>query len=341
MLSFSWAWRFTVETSFDGQLPQMQTFTATPSETGTSYIRLVIDGRMPNIEEKHCWMKTNSLVDMFQVLSGARDPAFFHEPKLRLFQLKVWLLSDDDDSSSINNSAVLFASIMLRRRIRLDHRDSPEDTPSELIDALFKRKAYRQLYDLAFPYPRTPYSLSLKLLLEDLRSKFRHSREAIDYLNQLTELRLRLRATEGYPFSLNAAQDLRGKLPNGTRRGFARTNLAEVHRARQTREAFLFVARHCDAHLLQFRTKLDQLFKGLRAEVADRERFKKLFGRAFTALEVLKPKGLTAGQLHEWTQVDPIPLDDVIKPFSKAELDEVGFFPTPRRAAETTRAGKR
>jgi hypothetical protein len=284
-------------------------------------------------------VKANSLASVFRVVSGARNPKFFLEPELRLFQLKVWLLSEGN--KSLDESAVLFTSIMLRRRIRLDHRRLPEATSSELIDTVLQREALRQLYDAVFLPPRSPYSFSLKLPLADLRSKFRHSREAIDYLNQLTELRLRLHATEGYPFSLNAAQELDGKLPKGTRRGFARTNLAKIHRARQTREAFLFVAKHYDPALLQFQTKVDRLPKELHTEVANRERFKKLFGRAFTALQVLKPKGLTAGQLHEWTQVDPIPLDDVIKPFSKAELDEVGFFPTPRRAAETTRAGKR
>jgi hypothetical protein len=284
-------------------------------------------------------VKANSLHDMFGVLSGACDPKFHYEPELRLFQLKVWLLSVDDDPSSLNDSAVLFASIMLRRRIRLDHKCSPEATPSELIHAVLKRKAYRELYDAAFPYPSTPYSLSLKLSLMHLRGEFNGSRDAIDYLNQLTELRLRLHATEGYQFSLNAAQELDVKLKKGKRTGFARTNIAGVHRARQTREAFLFVAKHYDLAFLKFETKIGQLFKELHTEVADRERFKKLFGRAITALEVLKPKKLTAEQIREWTELESIPLD-VIKPFNKAELDEVGVFQISRRAAETTRIGK-
>jgi hypothetical protein len=285
-------------------------------------------------------VKANSLSDVFRVLSGIRDSKFEYEPELRLFQLKIWLLSDDDDSRSLNDSAALFASIMLRRRIRLQHKRSPGATPSEVIDAVFEKQAFRELYDIAFPYPRTPYFLSLKLSLVHLRGEFKKSRDAIAYLNQLTELRLRLHATEGYPSSLNAALDLDGKFREGTRTGFARTNLAEVHRARQTREAFLFVAKHNASALLQFKTKLDQLFKELHAEVADREPFKKLFGCAINALVVLKPKGLTAGQIREWTRLDPIPLD-VIKPFTKSELDMVGFFPTFRRAAETTRASKR
>ena len=229
---------------------------------------------------------------------------------------------------------------MLRRRIRLHHKRSPEATPSELIDAVFEKQAFRELYDLAFPYPRTPYFLSLKLSLMHLRSEFKESRDAIDHLNQLNELRLRLHATGEYSFSLNEARNLDAKIKKGTRTKFARTNLSKVRHARQTREAFLFVAKHYDPALLQFETKLGPLFKDLHAEVADRERFKKLFGRAITALEVLKPKGLTAGQLREWTRLDPIPLE-VIKPFTKSELDAVGFFPTFRRAAETTRAGKR
>ena len=151
-------------------------------------------------------MEINPFADMFRVLSGARDRAFRYEPELRLFQLKVWLLSDDDDSSLIKNSAVLFASIMLRRRIRLDHRDLPEATPSYFISAVLKRKAYRDLYDAAFPYPCTPYSLSLKLSLAKLRREFRESEKEIDHLNRLTELRLRLHATERYQSSLNAAQ---------------------------------------------------------------------------------------------------------------------------------------
>ena len=182
--------------------------------------------------------------------------------------------------------------------------------------------------------------LSLKLSLTHLRSEFKESRDAIDHLNQLNELRWRLHAAEKYSFSLNEARNLDAKIKKGTRTKFARTNLSKVRHARQTREVFLFVAKHYDPALLQFETKLDPLFKDLHAEVADRERFKKLFGRAITALEVLKPKGLTAGQLREWTRLDPIPLE-VIKPFTKSELDAVGFFSTFRRAAETTRAGKR
>jgi hypothetical protein len=73
----------------------------------------------------------------------------------------------------LNDSAALFASIMLRRRIRLEHKRSPEATPSELIDAVFDKEAYRGLYDLAFPYPRSPYSLSLKLSLAHLRGEFK------------------------------------------------------------------------------------------------------------------------------------------------------------------------
>ena len=95
-------------------------------------------------------VKANPLANVFRVLSGARDPEFVFEPELRLFQLKIWLLSDDDDTRSLNDSAALFASIMLRRRIRLDHRRSPKATASELIDTVFKREDYRELYDAAF-----------------------------------------------------------------------------------------------------------------------------------------------------------------------------------------------
>jgi hypothetical protein len=98
-------------------------------------------------------VKTNSLANMFRVLSGFRISKFEYEPELRLFQLKIWLLSDDDDSRSLNDSAALFASIMLRRRIHLHHKRSPEATPSELIDAVFKKQAFRELYDLAFRIP--------------------------------------------------------------------------------------------------------------------------------------------------------------------------------------------
>ena len=161
----------------------------------------------------------------------------------------------------------------------------------------------------------------------------------IAHLNGLTKIRLRLNATEGFPSSLNAAQDLDGKLKKGQRTGFARTNLASVHRARQTREAFLFVAEHYDPALLKFETRPDHFFPELHAEVADLERFKILFGRGIAALEVLTPNGLTAEQVREWTLLESMPLD-VIKPFAKAELEEVGFFPTFRRAAETIRIGK-
>jgi hypothetical protein len=44
--------------------------------------------------------------------------------------------------------------------------------------------------------------------------------------------------------------------------------------------------------------------------------------------------------VSEWTLLDAMPLD-VIEPFTKAELEEVGFFPTFRRAAETIRTRKR
>ena len=54
------------------------------------------------------------------------------------------------------------------------------------------------------------------------------------------------------------------------------------------------------------------------------ERFKNLFGRAITALEILTPNGLTAEQVREWTLLDAMPLD-VIEPFTKAELEEVDF----------------
>jgi hypothetical protein len=94
----------------------------------------------------------NPLDDVFRVLSGTRNPKFLFEPELRLFQFRIWLLSDDDDDDrSLKDAAALFASIMLRRRIRMDRKRSPEATPSELIDGVFKRKAYRDLYDEAFP----------------------------------------------------------------------------------------------------------------------------------------------------------------------------------------------
>jgi len=55
-----------------------------------------------------------------------------------------------------------------------------------------------------------------------------------------------------------------------------------------------------------------------------------------------KLKGLTAEQLREWTQLNPIPLNDVIKPFTAAEFDKVGYVPTLlRRSAEATRAANR
>jgi hypothetical protein len=283
--------------------------------------------------------KANSLANVFRVLSGARDRKFFFEPELRLFQFKVWLLSEGN--RSLDDSAVLFTSIMLRRRARLDRRRLAGATASELMDAALEREDYSELYDVVFCPPRTPYAFSVKASLTELRSKFKDARKYIDDLNQLTELRLRLHATKGYPHSLNAAQELDCKLKTGTATGYGRTILAKVHRLRQKREAFLLVAKRFDPGLLEFQTKVDGLPRELHTEVANRERFKSLFGRAITALEVLKPKGLTAEQLRAWTQVEPIPLHDVVRPFSKAELDEVQFFPTPRRAAETTRAGKR
>jgi hypothetical protein len=87
-------------------------------------------------------VKANSLSDVFRVLSGIRVSKFEYEPELRLFHLKIWLLSDDDDSSSLNDSAALFASIMLRRRIRLEHKRSPEATPSELIAQYSRSKLF-------------------------------------------------------------------------------------------------------------------------------------------------------------------------------------------------------
>jgi hypothetical protein len=55
---------------------------------------------------------TNSLHDVFAVLSGARSPKFQLEPEMRFFQLKVWLLNEDPRGLiSINYSAVLFASV--------------------------------------------------------------------------------------------------------------------------------------------------------------------------------------------------------------------------------------
>ena len=283
----------------------------------------------------------NSLHDVLAVLSGARGPQFQLEPEMRFFQLKVWLLNEDPRGLiSINYSAVLFASIVLRNRIHGRHRRFPKATPSELITAVFQSKSYRELYDIAFAYPKTPYQLSLQLSLMHLRDKYKETKDMIAHLNALTKVRLMLNATEGYPFSLNAAQDLDGKLKKGKRTGFARTNLSRVHRERQTREAFLFVAEHYDPALLQFETTADHFLPELHAEVADLERFKNLFGRAITALEILTPNGLTAEQVREWTLLDAMPLD-VIEPFTKAELEEVGFFPTFRRAAETIRIGKR
>jgi hypothetical protein len=284
-------------------------------------------------------VKANPLAIVFRVLSGAQDSEFKFEPELRLFQLKIWLLSDDDDSRSLNESAALFASIMLRRQIQLSHKVSPKTTASELIDRVFKREDCRELYDAAFPPPRTPYYLSLNPSLRDLRYEFKKSRDAIDHLNRLNELRLRLRAS-GKSFSLNQARDLDAKLKKGKHTKFARTNLSKVRHARQTREALLFVAKHYDPALLQFETKLVRLSKELREEAANQERFKSLFGRAITVLAVLKPKGLTTQEVREWTQLDSIPLD-VIKPFTEAEFKEIGFHPKVRRAAETTRAGKR
>ena len=285
-------------------------------------------------------VKANHLANVFRVLSALRDPEFEFEPELRLFQLKIWLLSDDDDTRSLDEAAALFASIMLRHRIRLDHRRLPKATASKLIDAVFKREDYRELYDAAFPPPCTPYYLSLNPSLKDLRYEFKKSRDAIDYLNQLNERRLRLHATGKYSFSLNQARYLDAKLKEGQHTKFARTNLSKVRHARQTREALLFVAKYYDPALLQFETKLSQLFNELHEEAANHERFKNLFGRAITALAVLKPKGLTAQQVQEWTRLDPIPLD-VIKPFAKAEFEKIGFRPTLRHAAETTRAAKR
>ena len=209
-----------------------------------------------------------------------------------------------------------------------------------MIDRVFRREDYRELYDAAFPPPRTPYYLSLSPSLRDLRYEFKKARDAIDHLNRLNELRLRLYATGKCSFSLNEARYLDAKLKEGKRTKFARTNLSKVRHARQTREALLFVANHYDSALLQFETKLNQLFKELREEAANHERFKNLFGRTISALAVLKPKGLTAQQVHEWTQLDRIPLD-VIKPFTKAEFKQIGFSPKVRRAAETTRVGKR
>jgi hypothetical protein len=286
-------------------------------------------------------MKMNPLADMFRLLSGARGPKFFYEPELRLFQLKVWLLSDGKDVTSLDDSAVLFSSIMFRRRIRASHGRLPEATPSELMVALFKAENYRELYDAVFPYPRTPYTLSLKLSLADLARKIGESEAAIEHLNRLTEIRLRLHATGGISYSLNEARDLDTKQKKGTRTKFARTNLSKVRHARQTREAFLFVAKHYEPAFLKFETKVNQLPRGLHAELEDQERFKKLFGHAITALQVLKPKGLTAEQLRDWTQLDPIPLD-VIKPFTKTEFENVGYVPKLlRAAAETTRAANR
>jgi hypothetical protein len=285
-------------------------------------------------------VKANPLAIVFRVLSGAQDSKFVFEPELRLFRLKIWLLSDDDDIRSLNESAALFASIMLRHRIRLDHKRSPKAAASELIDRVFKREDYRELYDAAFPPPRTPYYLSLNPSLKGLRYEFKKSRDAIEYLNQLNELRLRLHATGKCSFSLNEARDLDAKLKEGKRTKFARTNLSKVRHARQTREALLFVAKHYDLALLQFETKLVRLSKELREEAANHERFKNLFGRGIAALSVLKPKGLAAQEVHEWTQLDRIPLD-VIKPFTKAEFKQIGFSPKVRRAAETTRVGKR
>ncbi|HEY8650273.1 MAG TPA: hypothetical protein VIL70_05100, partial [Chthoniobacterales bacterium] len=103
---------------------------------------------------------------------------------------------------------------------------------------------------------------------------------------------------------MNEARNLDAKLKKGTRTKFARTNLSKVRHARQTREALLFVAKHYDPALLQFETKLGQLFKELHEEAVNHERFKNLFGRAITGLEVLTPKGLTAEQVHQWTQLD-------------------------------------
>ena len=234
---------------------------------------------------------------------------------MRLFQLKVWLLSGGSDLKSLNDSAVLFTSIMFRRCIRLKHSRSPGASPSELMVTVFGDEHYRDLYDVAFPYPRTPYSLSLKLSLEDLRREFGKSQKAIESLNGLTEIRLRLHATGKYSYSLNEARDLDAKQKKGTRTKYGRTVISKVRHARQTREAFLFVAKQYHDALLKFETKVDPLPRELHTEVADQERFKKLFGRAITALQVLKPKGLTAEQLREWTQLDPIPLNDVIKPW--------------------------
>jgi hypothetical protein len=282
----------------------------------------------------------NPLDDVFRVLSGTRKPKFLFEPELRLFQFRIWLLSDDDDDRSLKDAAALFASIMLRRRIRLDRKRSSEATPSELIDGVFERKAYRDLYDEAFPYPRTPYTLSLNLSLPHFRDEFKESREEIAHLNRLTELRLRLHGTKGYPSSLNKAYELESKLRREERTGFARTNLGKIHRARQPREAFLFVAEHYDPALLLFEPKLNGLPKELHKEAVEQERFKNLFCRTITALEALTPKGISAAELRKWTMLNSVPLD-IIKPFSKAELDSVGFYPTLRRSAETTHAGKR
>ena len=46
---------------------------------------------------------TNTLRDVFAVLCGTHGPKYKLEPEMRLFQLKVWLLSDDSDLLSISD----------------------------------------------------------------------------------------------------------------------------------------------------------------------------------------------------------------------------------------------
>jgi hypothetical protein len=285
--------------------------------------------------------KAKPLDDVFQVLSGTREPKFLFEPELRLFQFRVWLLSEGNTDKCLSNSAVLFTSLMLKRRIQLDRYRQRDAKPSELVIAVFEKERYCDLYDVAFPSPLTPYSLSLKLSLKDLKREFQESREAVAHLNQLTEIRLRLHASEDYSFSLNEARDIYAKINAGKRTGFSRTNLSPVRKKRQAREAFLFVAQQYDPAFLKFETKALRLPRELHEEAADKDRFRKLFSRAITALQILKPKGLTAERLHECIKSEPMPLD-VIRPFKKADFEQVGYHPKLRRAAaKEIHTGKR
>ena len=64
---------------------------------------------------------------------------------------------------------------------------------------MFQSESYRELYDIAFAYPKTPYQLSLQLSLMHLRDKYKETKDMIAHLNALTKVPLRLNATEGYP----------------------------------------------------------------------------------------------------------------------------------------------